>query len=272
MAGPFVTYGQDGLSATDANGTRRIWLDPAGTSLKFFDAGGVLRLLLDGLNPGLNFYDSTGARRLWIDGVNPSISFSDGSARRIFLDAMGSLFSFFDGNGTTRCQIGNLPANGISAAGWGFRVNDSAGNPLYDSTGVIDAMTSLGISQAGPGQTITSTSFITTTPAINITFTLTRTTRCKFDFLATAKSTVAAKVGYVRLNLVGVGTTGNLKFGGGTGTMDVTNGFGWLYAGPGSSTAALPAGTYTCQLEVSVDAGGSMYFDQGVLEGWRLGG
>lgn len=74
---------------------------------------------------GLSGFDATGVRRIWLDPVN-------------------LLFSFFDANGIPRCEIGNLPARGVNALGipaspahWGFRVNDASGNPLYDSQGVI---------------------------------------------------------------------------------------------------------------------------------------
>lgn len=39
-----------------------------------------------------------------------------------------------------RAELGNLPANGISAAGWKFRASDVTGTPVWDSDGLIGVM------------------------------------------------------------------------------------------------------------------------------------
>jgi hypothetical protein len=55
-----------------------------------------------------------------------------------------SAFGATDSNGIVRVEEGNLGANGISAAGWKFRANDSSGNPIFDSDGLIGVSTLLG--------------------------------------------------------------------------------------------------------------------------------
>ena len=45
-----------------------------------------------------------------------------------------------DASGTIRVEFGNLAANGISPAQEGLRANDSSGNPIFDSLGLIGVM------------------------------------------------------------------------------------------------------------------------------------
>lgn len=58
-----------------------------------------------------------------------------------------SQFGAQDVNGVTRLEMGLLGALGISAAGWKFRARDSGNNPIFDSDGLIKAMTLLGSTQ-----------------------------------------------------------------------------------------------------------------------------
>jgi hypothetical protein len=226
---------------------------------EFWDSNG-LRIYLDTPRTAMRFYDAAGNQRILIDGVAVLMSFSDGTRDRV---QIGNLAAYTDPDGLT------------SAGGYGGRAVTSDGRLIWDTdAGAIGALKSLGISSQGPGQTVTSTSFIALTPSMAITFTLTRPARCMFYFFVTAKSTVAAKVAYARLNIASgpvTGASGNMKFGGGGGAMDVTNAFGHLFAGETSTIPKLTAGTYTVQVEAAVDAGGSMYFDQGYVQGFLLG-
>jgi hypothetical protein len=178
----------------------------------------------------------------------------------------------YDGSGNIRVEIGHLPLRGISPDQYGERAWDSSGNLLYDPTTLANMGKSLGISAQGPGQNITSTSYIATTPAITISFTLAYPTRILLAGFVTAKQNTAGKVGYARVNLVGVGATGDMKFGGGAtnNSMDVTNAYAHLICAPGSTVTTLPAGNYTARIEAKTDAAGTLYFDQGYIEGWII--
>jgi len=113
----------------------------------------------------------------------------------------------------------------------------------------------------------TSTSFVILSPTIALSFSLSYPTRVRFSLFANAKQTVAGKLGYVRLNLVGVATTGNLEFGGGpsNNAEDITNGYGELFCSPGGSIGTLAAGSYTAQMEASTDSGGTLFVVGGYI-------
>jgi len=236
MAGSWIKFGPDGLSGYDARGARRIWMDPASTSLSFYDVAGVRRLWLDGLNPGLSFYDAN-------------------SVRRIFLDAMGMLFSFFDTNGISRCQMGNLPANGVSAAHFGFRVNNASGVPIADSIGLIDVMTSGGFGAGGSGQALAGAGVNSFTVLTGSAFTLTIARPVRIDYRVAAwGQCTGGGNGYFRGNIVGFDTTAKIL-----NSTPTTNGsFMWYFTGPGANFATIPAGTYTVQMEMSADVGSTL--------------
>jgi hypothetical protein len=46
-------------------------------------------------------------------------------------------FAAIDPNGVTRAEMGNLAANGVSPAQWGFRASGPTGSPIFDSLGLI---------------------------------------------------------------------------------------------------------------------------------------
>lgn len=64
-------------------------------------------------------------------------------AGQLTIDTTGStpgsspLIQVTDPNGVVRAVLGNLAANGVSPAQWGFRANDASGNPIFDSLGLI---------------------------------------------------------------------------------------------------------------------------------------
>ena len=175
--------------------------------------------------------------------------------------------SITDPGGVIRAEFGSLAAAGASPAQFGLRDWDPSGRLLFDTNTLANMGSTLGISQAGPGQNITSTTFVGTAPAVSVTFAISYPTRIRAAFFVTAKQNVAGKVGYVRLNLVGVGTTGNCKFGGGAtnNSMDVTNAYADLVLAPGGTLGTLASGTYTATVEAATDSGGTLYFDQAYL-------
>jgi hypothetical protein len=56
-------------------------------------------------------------------------------------------FEAIDPNGIVRAEMGNLPANGISPAQWGFRASKADGTPLFDSLGLIAAASVIATSE-----------------------------------------------------------------------------------------------------------------------------
>lgn len=79
-----------------------------------------------------------------------------GSGARIVLDSSVPIVKLIDPNGVTRVEYGSLSSNGVSAGGWKIRVNDAAGNPIFDSDGLIQVMNLLGAGDISPQeQTIT---------------------------------------------------------------------------------------------------------------------
>jgi hypothetical protein len=175
--------------------------------------------------------------------------------------------------GQVMFEVGVLSARGISPGGqFGPRAWDASGNLLFDPNTLSNVGKLLGINAAGPAQNVTSTSYIALTPNITIPFTLAYPTRCRFNGFMSAKSTVAGKTGYVRIALYTsggtlIGNTGDIKFGGGGGAMDTTDGYADLFCAPGSSVGTLAAGSYNCRLEARADAAGNLFFDQGYVEG-----
>ena len=78
-----------------------------------------------------------------------------------------------DASGVIRVEIGNLDVNGISPAQLGFRANDAAGAPIFDSLGLIAVMTQLANAFAGSTFNVTSSTPTLITGA-TITFSLSR--------------------------------------------------------------------------------------------------
>lgn len=94
---------------------------------------------------------------------------------RFVIDLGNGLATVYDTSNTIRAQMGNLAANGISPAQYGFRANDANGVPLFDSLGLINTMVLLVRGGSGVGQNITSTTPVLLTSS-NVSFTLTRAT------------------------------------------------------------------------------------------------
>ncbi len=155
-----------------------------------------------------------------------------------------------DSNGIVRVELGNLAARGSSPAQFGLRVDDASGNPIFDTIGLFGdrVMKSLGIGN-GNNQSFTSTTFSAITNA-SVTFTIPSghpPANIFAPFVATGRvNTNNGNVGFVRANLVGVTTSGNLNFGVLANFAQTST--GWIFV------TNLAPGTYTCQLEGAVNA------------------
>ena len=85
-----------------------------------------------------------------------------------------SMFQARDPGGVARFQAGNLPANGVSPAQWGFRANAADGTPLFDSIGAVGLPKKLAeVIQTSAVQG-TNTSFADVSGGVTPSFTLSR--------------------------------------------------------------------------------------------------
>lgn len=111
-------------------------------------------------------------------------------------------FEAIDPNGFVRAEMGNLPANGVSPAQWGFRASDATGTPIFDSQGLIAVMRQLGQVQGAPSgvEPISSVADVLLDDGnghqATITFSLARQARVKVEATVTA---------YVTTNTGGAG-------------------------------------------------------------------
>jgi hypothetical protein len=173
-----------------------------------------------------------------------------------------SEFAAIDPNAVTRAEMGNLGANGVSPAQWGFRASDATGTPIFDSLGLIAVMKSLGSTNNNPGST-TSTSFATISGS-GISWTSTRTLNYLALFLGvgSVSSEASGNAGFIRANVVGQTTSGNLTFG----TAGFTCQSAWLFVNQ------LPAGSYTIELDWACNQGGFTFSsNSAVLQLFQLG-
>lgn len=83
-------------------------------------------------------------------------------------------FRAIDPNGISRAEMGDLLVNGVSPAQWGFRANDANGNPIFDSLGLIAAMSTLVNLNSQPSTYTTSVTTPTLIPGSTANFTLAR--------------------------------------------------------------------------------------------------
>jgi hypothetical protein len=147
-----------------------------------------------------------------------------------------------DANKVVRAELGNLAANGVSPAQFGFRANSGAGTPIFDSLGLIGVMTLLGSSSTS-GQ-----SFTTTTPTLvtnsAITFVLARAARVLV--LITALGNSSNNTGNIDLDLGGVQQAGGSWLQWGFNGPSVTSSFTW--------SDSLTAGSHTYDLRGYLDA------------------
>jgi hypothetical protein len=172
-------------------------------------------------------------------------------------------FAAIDPNGVTRAEMGNLAANGISPAQWGFRANDASGSPIFDSLGLIKVMTSLGLVDVS-SLTFTSTTFADIAGA-SVAFTIARQANVRIDFTTTGKvSTNNGNVGFVNAQVVGGVSSGNLNYGVVANFAQTSS--AWLWA------PTLAAGSYTAKLQAAVNATPQTFtVIEAALQVWLLG-
>lgn len=140
-----------------------------------------------------------------------------------------------DPNNVVRAEWGNLAANGVSPAQYGFRANDATGAPIFDSQGLIAVLVHLGFGISTGGTTTSATpAVLTGTP---VTFSLARQSRVFYVIRAVGVSNVT--YGFVDPYIDGVNQySGALAFG--AGTQAVTS--SW------SLSSLLSAGSHTLDL------------------------
>jgi hypothetical protein len=209
------------------------------------------------------------SKNAWLQyGQNALTGFDINDVPRIVLDALKLTFNFYDGNGVPRCEIGNLPPRGISAGGYGFRVNGADGSPLYDSTGVIAVASLLANSTLQNalyvGTGYTNRVDMTVNQPQQATFTLTRPGNVLFLTKTTGNTTGATENwAYTTLSVTGHAL-------GGVGQWDKAN------AGYTSDSSfvmwSLPAGTFVAKLQASADVGQTLGTVGGGIDAILMGG
>src|SRR5262249_21391806 len=76
-----------------------------------------------------------------------------------------------DASGVVRVELGNLAANGVSPAQYGFRANDATGSPLFDSLGVVGIPKLLGSKSSTTSPAIVGPAPTTSLTCSIVTFT-----------------------------------------------------------------------------------------------------
>lgn len=212
-----------------------------------------------------------------IPGAMRAISINDpGLASTMWLalaggqPGLGPYQAVSDPNGIVRAELGNLAANGVSPAQWGFRASDANGNPIFDSLGLINVMTQLGQAILGSSFATTSATLVQIT-GMTVTFSLTRALRV----LVLAQTNCSygggsPNTGFIDLFLDGT----DLSSGGGAPAPEIlvpstSSGAatGMLYY-----SASLAAGSHTFALKASQSGSGStLTVLGGYLTVWSLG-
>src|SRR5215475_13461240 len=153
-----------------------------------------------------------------------------------------------DSAGTIRVELGNLAANGVSAAHYGWRVNDASGVPIADAIGLSQVMKQLGRGDNSAGQ-----NFTTTTPtvfsSVTVTFSLVRAVRVLT--LCQAAAFDAQQTGEMDVFVDGVNTV--------TPGNNTSGSMQWGITGPTVTSmtfysATLAAGSHTIDLRGFVNA------------------
>lgn len=151
-----------------------------------------------------------------------------------------------DGNGVTRVEMGNLPANGISPAQFGLRVDDQNNTPIFDSLGLINVMSVLGSFTDNNADSITSTTPVVL-DSVSVTFNLSRPANVLAWFMSTAQAKTSTTGFFASARIFFDGTAH-----GPTGFWDKANGYTNASI---SHFINLAAGSHTVDFRVSVDSG-----------------
>jgi hypothetical protein len=161
-----------------------------------------------------------------------------------------------DANGIVRFEIGNLAANGVSPAHYGWRVNDASGNPVADTFGPIAQKTGQIIAHGSGSGTFTNTtpSAVGTQSVVVGSNPPNRAVNLLALFFFVGKVSAGTGDGTVLFDPGGAGSpTGSALQGQPTGNTTGAA-YEWL-------TGVAPA-TYTMQLKVGVSSAGTTYIAQ----------
>jgi hypothetical protein len=168
-----------------------------------------------------------------------------GGARATLWSLGQQEFAAIDENGVARAEMGDLAANGISPAQWGFRANAAAGSPIFDSQGLIAVMSVLGSFTEAAVVNLTSLTPVVVNGTVTVTFSLARAA----NVLVTMQSTADVTTSGAR-----AGASGQIYFDGTahgpTARWDTANGF--VLAAP-AHFRNLAAGSHTVDFRVNVD-------------------
>lgn len=165
-------------------------------------------------------------------------------------------FEAIDTAAVVRAEMGNLAANGVSPAQWGFRASDASGVPIFDSLGLIKAATLIG--SGGVNWTLTTVTGVGGAAGISgvggevtlstASFSLTRTSSVLLMAVCSAyKVTTAGAIGlyapiYIRV-------TGQANSAAGSVSVSTTlNVVTWPASATPFQVLSLPAGSYTANL------------------------
>lgn len=179
---------------------------------------------------------------------------------------LGPYSAVTDTSNVVRAEWGNLAANGNSPAQYGFRANDAAGVPIFDSLGLIGVMSILGSFTDNNADTINSTTPAVLGGVVTTTFSVTRTVRVLAMVWATGKFTTATAGNFASgfMFLDGVSSSPELLW-------DRAN-TGYIQTSA-AQFLTLAAGSHTVDFRMSVDNVGLTWTNfQTVLDVFLLGG
>jgi hypothetical protein len=199
---------------------------------------------------GLSGYDATHTRRIW-------------------LDPLGVRFKILDDAGISRAEMGQLAANGISPAQYGFRANDAHGNPIFDSLGLIAVMTNIALFGYGGATAAASAGYNDVTPIFtgSNSFTLARQTNVLAICMMIAFSTGAAGT-YSNFAL----RLGNMKQSDDWGSATkISKNIPDYQNATLFYLTSLPAGTWTAALQSQVDTGQTATIGDALVAVFQLG-
>lgn len=179
---------------------------------------------------------------------------------------LGPYSAVTDPSNVVRAEWGNLAANGNSPAQYGFRANNGAGVPIFDSLGLIAVMSVLGSFTDNAADTINSLTPVVLGGVVTTTFSATRTVRVLAMVWATGKITTATAGNFVSGFIFVDGSQASPEL-----LWDRAN-TGYIQAGA-AQFLTLTAGSHTVDYRMNVDNVGLTWTNfQTVLDVFLLGG
>jgi hypothetical protein len=172
-----------------------------------------------------------------------------------------------DANGTVRVEYGNLAANGVSPAQFGFRANDANSNPIFDSLGLISVMTVLAQQTSGViTQSITGPVTAATVNSSSVTFSIPRTLKVMTFYSCIFGNAGGTAFSYANARMDGsdAGNNNHHFMVSGSGTSTYTMGFH-------VRIDSLGAGSHTADITADVDSGVNANYYKTGLYVFQLG-